>query len=1792
MKRKLFVMWFISFCLLSIFSVAQNVRNANIPVREIPKVDKSKAVSPNQTKGKPLVSPVFLKSYRPQHSKSFESSTIGFNKKESNKPETALMLKALDDTIYGNMVYSDAWQDLALYETPYGLYSFTANEEAEFNLKYKNVGLACNAGTYAQGKFYGIHPILLFGSLNGIGYYVVNTETWELENSFIKEEGNYDDMASCITYDKSTNTIYALRYNSDLTGLNWATMDPTTFTFTNLNEWLGNFDILTLTTTPAGVIYAIGDDGNLYTLDKSDGKPTLVGSTGVIPAKYTQSTVYNGKTNSLLWAAITYTKASMYSVNLSTGEATKLYNFPNNEQFVGLFTKVESAADAAPMSVNDLALTFDAPGELTGKVTFTLPSTTYSGSPLSGNLHVITKIDGVVAEEKDLASGSSYSLDVTLTNDNHTISVITSNSAGSSPVAVINKFAGYDRPKAVGNLSMQINNGVSQLSWDAPTVGINEGYVNADSVYYKVIRYPGNIVVADKLKAVSFSETLPTIMARYYYNVISYNGSEKEGVTATSNNILYGDGFIPPYSEKFEVDTALYFFNVIDANGDGYLWQKLYNVVACWPNSSQNDDDWLISPALELEKGIKYKLVFSTKALFSPAVESMKVALGTSQTDTSTFTRVLWDNPQIDFYEYTDQTVEFSVTENGKYYIGFHAYTLAGAGNGLYIDDISLDVIGALIAPSKVQDLSVEPDANDALKATVSFTLPSTNLSDETITTIDSVCIFRNDNLSVPIHSIINPTPASTVSWTDENISQVGVVEYTVVAYVGSAKGESTSSSAFVGVYTAPYSETFDNSSALNLYSLVSSDPGYQDWKYYNGGVALDNWMTNVNDWMILPALKLDAETVYEFSVDYMTYGVSAFNLTLGRTASPDDQQTVQEFPNTAIYSPAPITGMFSTNEEGKYYVGLNIQNDRSKYYWSYILLDNIKVTRLASTKAPGIVTNLNLQADKNGQKVVTISFNAPSIGYNGGSLESISKIDIYRANDITPSKTFESPTLGQELSWTDSNVPNGYVKYAIFAENAYGQGRMVVDSIYVGPDKPSIVRNLTMKADANNQNVTISWQKPLSVNNGYLDYSSITYNVYKYNASIDAFDIVKEGVTDTVCFVEENVTGAMSIYYYAVSPVLNDYEAEAVVGHTVLGTPYNLPLHESFADGTLSTNPWVVGSTDYSGWTVIGGLNSASGLVVDPQDNDQGMLFFYTYNLNSFGIVDVPKVRLTKKNGVNNYLKFWIYQGSGIATSENAYVVIKASADDESFVNISDTIRVNNGDGWTPYTIRLDDYKSSNYLTIRIFAHINDYSEGVGIDNISVYSLFSNDMAVNNISGPEAVEAATDATYSVNIVNAGYTAIAGADYSVKLYNGNELIESKSGVDLASEETSSYSFTINPSVAEVGNVWQLSAKVEYAQDQAAYNNVSDILEVSIESSGLPCVTDLSASTVDDNVQLSWSQPNLGYSASVTEGFEDYDAFIIDNIGNWKLVDGDGQYTGWINVFDYANAGEAQAYMVWNQKEAGAEQYDVLAPHSGNQCLISWTAGGVLASDGSSVEATNDDWLISPEIKGGSLLSFWAAQPSNGYGYEKFEIWISSTTNDVESFSKLDGVQLTVINWTYYSFNLPADAKYFAIRHTSTSCFALMIDDISYVPADAEVVQYNLLGYNLYRNDEKISDQLITNTSEVDTPASSSTYVYAVSAVYDNGESDLSNKVTINYIRTGVNDNVIDGEKIIGSKGEVILLGMQGKFIKVFTVDGKQVATFNCTSQRQTRGLYPGIYVVTASDGVASKVVVY
>ncbi len=80
----------------------------------------------------------------------------------------------------------------------------------------------------------------------------------------------------------------------------FGTFDPETVTRTAIATLPCEY--FAIAASPQGVIYAIDEDGDLNTLDKTSGKATLVGSTGVKP-RFKQSADFNDTTGRLYWVA-------------------------------------------------------------------------------------------------------------------------------------------------------------------------------------------------------------------------------------------------------------------------------------------------------------------------------------------------------------------------------------------------------------------------------------------------------------------------------------------------------------------------------------------------------------------------------------------------------------------------------------------------------------------------------------------------------------------------------------------------------------------------------------------------------------------------------------------------------------------------------------------------------------------------------------------------------------------------------------------------------------------------------------------------------------------------------------------------------------------------------------------------------------------------------------------------------------------------------------------------------------------------------------------------------------------------------------------------------------------------------------------------------------------------------------------------------------------------------------------------------------------------------------------------
>ena len=241
-------------------------------------------------------------------------------------------------TVYGAMVNSDLWSNMSITEVPYGIYSFQMGSEAAPVAHISDMIYNFMAGAWGRDRHYGIVPLSILGAINGARYITIDTRDWKESRNVLwgTEHGTYSLIASTMAYDPTSDDFYGFQYKEDLTGLNWVRLNQTTDQMEQVAQYRGTTAILTLAATPDGQMYYIDTAGDLYTVNKQNGRTSLIGNTGVTPSNYNQSMVYDGRTGTFLWAAQCSEGSVLFSVDPATGATQRVMRFLHNEQFVSL----------------------------------------------------------------------------------------------------------------------------------------------------------------------------------------------------------------------------------------------------------------------------------------------------------------------------------------------------------------------------------------------------------------------------------------------------------------------------------------------------------------------------------------------------------------------------------------------------------------------------------------------------------------------------------------------------------------------------------------------------------------------------------------------------------------------------------------------------------------------------------------------------------------------------------------------------------------------------------------------------------------------------------------------------------------------------------------------------------------------------------------------------------------------------------------------------------------------------------------------------------------------------------------------------------------------------------------------------------------------------------------------------------------------------------------------------------------------------------------------------------------
>ncbi len=353
--------------------------------------------------------------------------------------------------------------------------------------------------------------------------------------------------------------------------------------------------------------------------------------------------------------------------------------------------------------MTDLQANF-AQGSCTGTVTFTLPSTTAYGEPLSGDVTYCVMANGAKVAQGTAAAGSNVSEQLTLPSGNTRLRVYASNEAGEGPDATLTLWIGYDVPAAPEDVLLDIDaQGNAIITWDAVTESLNGGYFDASNVVYSIACYMDDVVITTASRSteavinLNITERKPCRVG-----VQALNGGQRSAETL-SNNAATGLPLQVPFQEDFDTEQGASLYTVLDSNHDGYTWQwtgETFGTYVYKYNKEQAADDWFITPLVQLQEGVQYRFYFDARPMGSEYPETVSAFYGQGM-HTDQYTQLL-EATEINGEQLF--TLPFTPAATGAYRMAIHVTSPANRLN-LVLDYIGVESDGV----EAITDVNSEP---------------------------------------------------------------------------------------------------------------------------------------------------------------------------------------------------------------------------------------------------------------------------------------------------------------------------------------------------------------------------------------------------------------------------------------------------------------------------------------------------------------------------------------------------------------------------------------------------------------------------------------------------------------------------------------------------------------------------------------------------------------------------------------------------------------------------------------------------------------------------------------------------------------------------------------------------------------------------------------------------------------------------------------------------------------------------------------------------------------------------
>lgn len=938
---------------------------------------------------------------------------------------------------------------------------------------------------------------------------------------------------------------------------------------------------------------------------------------------------------------------------------------------------------------------------------------------------------------------------------------------------------------------------------------------------------------------------------------------------------------------------------------------------------------------------------------------------------------------------------------------------------------------------------------------------------------------------------------------------------------------------------TPPYHEGFDEENSFESFTVIDANNDGRKWKRSNEFGEPEASYTSSNrkadDWLITPGITLKKGMTYKMSFRTKAYSSKfpeRLEVKYGNAPTAEAMQGVILAETDIDFSRAKtFEKEIIPEEDMTAYFGFHCTSDADMYT---LVVDDIRVSAGTSAEAPDTIPSIKAVADGGGALTATVTLTAPTLNIAGGQLASLDKITVYR--DGTQVGEIASPVPGQDYTVEDTEAAEGFNTYTAMATNAYGDGKKGNGvKVYVGKDTPNY------PADAALSDLTTairaSWTAiSRGLNGGYVDPAEVTYKLYELETDmfgqLTATEVASTKGATEADITYDTATGRQQVIQFGIT-------AENPIGKSpmaytkgiVVGEPYALPLTEGLAHGMVSSGLWY-----FSG--------SGTFEVSTSLSHDGGGSFAYKSE-DGKAMATVNSGKISLGTSTNPKLIFSHYATPGRQATLKAEVGKPDGTYEE--VSLTDYASMQGEAGWRRTAVPLAKYASLPYITLSFGAQAEP-GQTVAVDAIEVRQVEADDLRASLETPPKATMG-KPCTIKVKVENTGDNEAKG--HTVTLLAGDEVIGRAEPEAVAAYDAETIEFEYTPGVlGTVGDV-QITATVNYEADRNKDDNTATAT-LPIAASPKPAPAAATATEQQDGtVSVGWQEP-AETQQLVEEGFDEYDSWAVDGFGEWTCHYGLKGATGELDYnVPYPHQGEKFAYIVFDPEDwmPGKSESDPWwAARSGDKFLAS-----VYSIDGDDY-VNHDDWLVSPTLSGeAQTVSLWAKADAQ-YPAVLETLWSDGQT-DAEAFSKT-GKTVVVGSgeWEEITFDVPSGARRFAIHNITmgSNAYTLFIDDVAFYTESGSVT-----GYNVYRNGTLIGRAEADARSFSDKGAPQGANTYAVTAVYDDGESGAATASITTAITSAETDINAD------SNANAYIYDLSGRRVNkpvngIYVVKGKKV----------------------------------